>query len=115
MQHLMNNRNQLGNNLPSHLLNEMDENHYCDDQNQLNFNTAEVENDDLLDYDVKFSKEYKLERSSSSFNFKDLVGFLVGPFTSRFWMLRKHILTMTKQQLQNESPFFAWECLTLEI
>ena len=31
-----------------------------------------IENDDILDYDINKVQEYKIEKSFSSFNFKDL-------------------------------------------
>ena len=30
-------------------------------------------------------------------------------------MLRKHILAMSLKKLETEQPFYAWECITLEI
>ena len=32
--------------------------------------------------------------------------------SSRFWMLRKHIISMTKKELVNV-PFNSWNCITL--
>lgn len=75
----------------------------------------DVENEDLLEYDVHHMKEYTLEKSSSSFNFDDLESFVIGPITSRFWMLRKHILLINKNKIEQEMPFFAWECITLQV
>lgn len=56
----------------------------------------DLENEDILEFDTKKSKEYRIEKSSSSFSFQDLTGFVYGPVTSRFWMLRKLILNMDK-------------------
>tara|TARA_B110000305_G_scaffold216551_1_gene255163 strand:+ start:145 stop:600 length:456 start_codon:yes stop_codon:yes gene_type:complete len=56
-----------------------------------------------------------LERSFSSFNFADIKGFVYGPYTSRFWMLRKHILLMNIKKLKENPPFNAWDCITLQI
>ena len=55
-----------------------------------------IENEDILEYYTKKTGEYTLEKSNSSFNFKDLKGYIYGPFTSRFWMLRIHTLFMSK-------------------
>lgn len=44
---------------------------------------------------------------------KNLRGFIFGGFSSRFWMLRKHINSMPRQQL-TKLPFYCWECLTIE-
>lgn len=81
----------------------------------VNIKNDVVENEDLLDYDVKQCKEYTLDKSSSSFSFKDLESFIIGPFTSRFWMLRKHILCMNRNKMDKEAPFYAWECITLQV
>ena len=34
--------------------------------------------------------------------------------SSRFWMLRKHIISMSKKDLKNV-PFNSWNCITLQI
>lgn len=72
-----------------------------------------VENDDILDYDLNKVGEYRIEKSYSSFNLKDLKSFIYGPYTSRFWMLRKHILLMSIKTLKTNPPFYAWDCITL--
>ena len=56
----------------------------------------DLECDDILNFDTKKMMDYRLEKSSSSFNFEDLEGFIYGPITSRFWMLRKLLLNMNK-------------------
>lgn len=75
----------------------------------------DLENDEVLKFDTKKSKVYKVEQSSSSFSFDDLVGFTFGPVNSRFWMLRKQILDMDKSDLMEGEPFYAWDCITLQI
>ena len=75
----------------------------------------DIENEEQLSFDTKVTCEYKLEKSSSSFKFEDLSGFVFGPVTSRFWMLRKALLCMEKGKLQEEAPFHAWECITLQV
>lgn len=54
-----------------------------------------------------------LEKSRSSFKISELTGFVYGPFTSRFWMLRKHTIMMPKNDLKDDAPFYAWDCITL--
>ena len=34
--------------------------------------------------------------------------------SSRFWVLRKHIISSTKKELQN-APFYSWDCITLQM
>ena len=75
-----------------------------------------VENDDLLDHEINTLKLYKLKESSLSCYLEDIDSFVVGPTTSRFWGLRKHInLTDSSDLSKNKLPFFSWECLTLNI
>ena len=45
----------------------------------------------------------------------EVTGFTFGPYVSRFWMLRKHTLMMNKKDLENDAPFYAWNCLTISI
>ena len=45
---------------------------------------------------------------------EDITGFIFGGFNSRFWMMRKHINLLCKQELLNNLPFFSWECISLE-
>lgn len=79
----------------------------------INTSLNNIENEDLLEFDVEHLKDYNLEKSSSSFSFDDLESFVIGPITSRFWMLRKHILLMDKNKIELEMPFYAWQCITL--
>lgn len=58
--------------------------------------------------------DYKLEASSTSCNFSDIKGIIYGGISSRFWMLRKHMIQMDTQKFVNGMvPFYAWECVTL--
>lgn len=76
---------------------------------------AEFESDILLDFHTNWTRDYSLRQSQSSFNIDDIQNFSYGPFTSRFWMLRKHILHLDqKKYLQNPS-FFGWNCITVQI
>ena len=59
--------------------------------------------------------DFELKVSSSSCYLDEIENFVYGPFTSRFWMLRKHILCMDKNQLIDDPPFFAWDCITLNL
>lgn len=57
----------------------------------------------------------KLKTSSSSFSLLDVTNFIYGPFVSRFWMVRKHMIMMDKKDLNLDPPFYSWNCLTLSI
>ena len=59
--------------------------------------------------------DFKLKKSSSSCYLEDIESITYGPFTSRFWMLRKHILLMDKKKFLSDPPFYAWDCLTLHV
>lgn len=71
-----------------------------------------VENEEKLKGLVD-EKKIQLKVSQSSFKLSDVTSFVYGPFTSRFWMLRKHIITMCKDELQKDPSFYAWECITI--
>lgn len=60
-------------------------------------------------------EDFTLKVSSSSCNISEIDGFIYGPFTSRFWMLRKHILHLDKSKFAKDPPFFGWDCITLHI
>lgn len=60
-------------------------------------------------------KDFILKESSSGCNLSDIEGFVYGPFTSRFWMLRKQVLLADKKKMLNNPAFFAWDCITLQV
>lgn len=66
-------------------------------------------------YAQEFYNEFELKASSKSCHVDEIVNFVYGPFTSRFWMMRKHISLMNRRQLSNQLPFYAWDCITLSL
>lgn len=66
-----------------------------------------------LDEDID-EVEFKNFQSSSTCSVSDIQGFIFGGFSSRFWMLRKHIIQMDYKSM-NQVPFFSWNCITLEL
>lgn len=53
--------------------------------------------------------------STQSFKLEDILGFVVGATSSRFWMLRKHFNSYeVVANEDNELPFYAWQCFTIE-
>ena len=56
--------------------------------------------------------EFKRVKSSSSCKVDDITSFVFGGFSSRFWLLRKHVNSMSLKEL-NGLPFYCWECITL--
>ena len=53
-----------------------------------------IEDEKLLDFHENVMKDFILRKSSSNCNLDEIDNFVYGPFMSRFWMLRKHILLM---------------------
>ena len=75
-----------------------------------------------LDVEEKFREEYCLPdqetqfqnvKSNSSCYIKDIKAFIFGGFSSRFWILRKHICSLEKEDLKN-LPFYSWNCITIK-
>ena len=57
---------------------------------------------------------YDEKKSNASCRISDITGFIFGGFNSRFWMMRKHINLLNKEQLLNTLPFYSWQCLSIE-
>ena len=51
-------------------------------------------------------------KSSASTKVADIQGFTHGGVISRFWMLRKHFNSLSKEELEGV-PFNSWDCLSL--
>ena len=73
-----------------------------------------IEHDVLLDFQIDFLNQIELIKSQSSPNISEIESFTFGPFSSRFWVMRKHINQMSYRELCH-IPFFAWNCITLNI
>ena len=63
----------------------------------------------------KFVNQYKYVKSKCSCKISEIQGFIYGGITSRFWIFRKHILSMDKKDSMEDKnfPFFPWECITI--
>ena len=57
--------------------------------------------------------DYVQKKSKASCKVKNIKGFTYGGFSSRFWLLRKHINSMACSKMDT-IPFYCWECITLE-
>ena len=66
-----------------------------------------TELDEELD-DIQFTEK----KSNCSCYVSEIQGFIIGGFSSRFWMMRKHIISSDKQ-FQEKVPFKSWNCITL--
>ena len=54
-------------------------------------------------------------KSSASCKLSKIKGFIFGPFSSRFWIIRKQINSIPcLQYIHGKVPFFAWDCITIE-
>ena len=60
-------------------------------------------------------EKFEEDPSSASFNVEDIEGIVFGGISSRFWMLRKHLCSLTSADHNNGSgvPFYSWNCITL--
>ena len=56
---------------------------------------------------------YKREYSSASCSIDEIQSFVYGGFSSRFWIMRKHINSMQPRDLRC-LPFYCWQCITLK-
>lgn len=73
---------------------------------------ARRRNRKLRDDNVVFKKT----KSWASCNVDDVEGFIYGPFSSRFWMMRKHINSIDNTKGKKmKLPFYAWQCLTIQL
>lgn len=56
--------------------------------------------------------DFRRDRSNGSCKVSDIKSFVFGGFSSRFWLLRKHINSMDVKDMEN-LPFYCWQCLTI--
>ena len=61
--------------------------------------------------------KYKNKTSSASFKLKDIQGIVFGPSSTRFWLFRKHMITMDINNFKDPKnvPWYSWECLSLQL
>jgi len=58
--------------------------------------------------------KYTSKKSNASCKISDINGLIFGGFSSRFWMLRKHINSLDSYSLKH-LPFHCWNCITITI
>lgn len=47
---------------------------------------------------------------------KDITGIVYGGISSRFWMLRKHMMNLDSCRHKHDRvPFKSWECISLQL
>jgi len=74
----------------------------------------DLDDNDLDDDGIDDEFSYEELKSKASCSVDSIRGFLYGGFSSRFWMLRKHINSLDRSKLELV-PFYNWECITLEL
>lgn len=52
--------------------------------------------------------------SSASCKVSEIQSFIYGGSSSRFWVLRKHINSLSRGDLK-KIPFYSWNCITLKL
>lgn len=68
----------------------------------------------ISDSNFKEGLDYVSRKSSSSMALADIECILYGGMSSRFWMLRKHMIQTKKKNLTDEKlAFYSWQCITL--
>jgi len=51
--------------------------------------------------------------STATCKVSSIQSFIYGGFSSRFWLMRKHINSMQPSELK-DLPFYCWECITIQ-
>lgn len=107
--------------------------YFSDDGGELVRQYDEKDEDEPL---PAFNEEEEIERIKDRYTFtessttcaiSDIQGIIFGGFSSRFWIYRKHLCCLdydilkkdTKRKAfrggKTELPFYAWQCITLEL
>ena len=62
------------------------------------------------------TKKFEIVDCSKSFDISEIESILFGCVGSRFWVYRKHINSMEHKDIKaGKMPFYAWECLTINL
>ena len=70
--------------------------------------------DEVLDENFVEGRDFVYKRSSASTALSEISGIIYGGLSSRFWMLRKHLISTNVKHVQaGKAPFYSWQCLTL--
>ena len=69
-----------------------------------------------MDENFVEGRDYVYKKSNSSFALDDIEGLIYGGISSRFWMLRKQMITMNAKKVKNgQGAFYSWQCLTIQL
>ena len=75
---------------------------------KIQFQTAQIKKGHQHDID---GSEYREKLSSSSCCIDKIKGLSFGPVSSRFWIYRKHMNSLSAEK----HPFHSWQCITLNM
>ena len=72
---------------------------------------------DVFSNPEEVKEAFELDHSSGSCRLDQIQSILLGPSSSRFWLYRKEMNTMDMRKFKDGSkiPFYAWECLTINL
>ena len=59
-------------------------------------------------------KYFKIKKSAASCKIDDIVGFIYGGQSSRFWMLRKYLISIPAKE-DKLIALRSWNCITLQL
>ncbi len=61
-------------------------------------------------------EQFTVKQSNASFKISDVQGVIYGGVSSRFWMYRKHMMSMDIEEfIHGRVQFYAWQCITLDL
>lgn len=64
---------------------------------------------------LKDDDHFKIVKSSASCKIDDVIGFIYGAQSSRFWMLRKYLISMPQKKENQFQILKSWNCITLQL
>lgn len=70
--------------------------------------------DKYKDKELEKDPDFESVKSSASCRLSDIEGILFGGSNARFWMLRKHFNSMTREELKY-APFYSWHCISIQL
>ena len=88
---------------------------YCFEECVQNFNNYQcqisIDDGQLV---VQNLKQNEWMKSNATSRFEDITGFMYGPQSSRFDVLKKQINSMSWDKFAGgDAPFYAWQCISI--
>lgn len=73
-------------------------------------------NSEIMEENFVEGRDFVYKKSNSSMALDDIQGILYGGLSSRFWMLRKHMIcSNVKKMVDGLTAFYSWQCLTIQL